>query len=125
MNTTILLTQVFGILFTVLGLSMLFSKKGITAALAEMSQHQGFLWLVGLVMLMFGTLFVVLSNTWTSGLALIVTIISWLILIKGVFILLFPSAAASLYGNHIKAGLIRFSGLIVFILGLILLYKGC
>jgi hypothetical protein len=125
MDVTIVLAQIFGILFAVLGLSMVVNRKGMSAAMTEMSQNPGFLWVLGFIALAMGTVFVVLSNTWTSGLlALIVTVIGWLILIKGVFILWFPNAAAALYRKCNTGSMLVWWGIIAFIIGLVLLYKG-
>lgn len=125
MHITIVLAQVFGILFAVSGLSMLVNKKSIVSALTEAGQNPGFLWLIGLIALMMGAVFVVLSNVWNGGnMALVVTVIGWLVLIKGIFILWFPSATASLYRRYSNSKLLTWWGVIVFVIGLVLLYKG-
>ncbi len=125
MNITIVLAQIFGILLAVTGLSMLVNKKSMSAALTEAGQNQGFLWMLGFVALMMGAVFVVLSNVWNGGnMALVVTIIGWLILLKGIFILWFPSAAGSLYRKCTGGTALVWWGAIVFIVGLVLLYKG-
>jgi drug/metabolite transporter (DMT)-like permease len=125
MNITVVLAQIFGILFVVLGVSMVVNKKGAAAALVEFGQNQGFLWLAGLIALVMGAVLVTLSNVWMSGLlALVVTIIGWLVLVKGIFILWFQNAAAKLYGKYTTSKLLIWWGIVIFVIGLVLLYKG-
>jgi hypothetical protein len=97
----------------------------VTAALTEAGQNQGFLWVVGLVALLMGATFVVLNNVWNGGnMELVITIIGWLILLKGIFLMWFPAAAASLYRKYSGSKALTWWGAIVFIIGLVLLYKG-
>jgi hypothetical protein len=70
---------------------------------------------------MLGVTVVVLNNVWTSGLPLLVTIIGWLMLIKGAFILLLPNTAASYYKRMNKNSLFIWAGILVLALGLVLL----
>ena len=125
MNLTLVFTQIFGILFVVLGLSMVFNKKGVSGAMTEMVQNQGLLWTVGFLALSMGVVMVVLHNVWTGGiLEVVITVIGWAALIKGVFILWFPNAAAALYRKCNTGSMLVWWGIIAFIIGLVLLYKG-
>jgi len=124
MNISVVLAQILGIIFVVLGLSMLFNKKWTAVAIEEMIKNQGIIWLAGLVTLMIGSVVVVLNNVWTSGLPLFVTILGWLTLIKGAFILIFPNLTFSYYKKMNKGNIFVWGGAIVFILGLVLLYVG-
>jgi hypothetical protein len=124
MEITTILVRFFGILFAVFGFSMIINRKGTAAALTGLIKSQGLLWLTGLITLVLGSVFVALCNGWDSGLGLIVAIVGWLALIKGVFILFFPSAAAALYRRFVTDGMLVFCGVIAFILGLVFLYWG-
>jgi hypothetical protein len=123
MNTSIVLAQILGIMFVVLGLSMLFNKKWTTLAVEEIVKNQGLTWIGGLVTLILGAVIVALNNVWTSGLPLFITILGWLTLIKGAFILLLPDSTVSYYRKMNKGNIFVWGGVIVFILGLILLFQ--
>jgi hypothetical protein len=120
MDISIVLAQIFGIVFIGLGLSMIFNKKWTAVAVEEMTKNQGVLWLAGLITLTMGAVVVVLNNLWTSGLPLFVTILGWLMLFKGVFIMIFPNSTVSYYKKMNKGNIFVWGGVIVFILGLIL-----
>jgi hypothetical protein len=89
----------------------------------ELTQSKVVMWLGGLVALIVGAVFVVLNgNAWTSGLSLLVAVIGWLALLKGIFLILFPKTAGSFYKKVNKSGVYTWGGLIVLILGLILIF---
>ena len=120
----VITSQILGIVLTVSGLSLLFNKKGVTSLVEDLTRNQGLLWLLGFFALVMGAVLVGLNKVWSSGVQLLVTIIGWLTLIKGAFILLFPNTAVSLSKKWNNAGLFAFSGLGALVLGLILLYVG-
>ena len=101
---------------------MVANSKGVAGAIEESVAHKGVVFMWGLLALLVGAVIVVLNNAWTSGLPLLITILGWLALAKGAFIMLAPDAAASLYRKFGKSGLLVFCGVVVFVLGVILLY---
>jgi hypothetical protein len=120
MNTSTFLAQILGIVFIVLGLSMILNKKWTALAIEEMIKNQGLVWLAGLITLMLGATIVTLNNVWTSGLPLLITILGWLTLIKGTIILVFPNFTFSYYKKMNKGNIFVWGGIIVFLLGLFL-----
>lgn len=104
------------------GISIVANGKATAAAVEESAQNKGILFMWGILALLMGAVIVVFNNVWTSGLTLLVTILGWLALIKGTFILLLPAPAASLYKKCGKSGLLVVAGIVVFVLGLVLLY---
>ncbi len=119
---TLVLAQILGIVFVVLGLSMFFQKKNTVLAMEELFHSRSLMWIGGTVALMIGVTVVVLNNDSTYGLSLLVAIIGWLAIIKGLFILLFPSKAAPFYRKFNTEGVFVLVGVVVFILGLALIY---
>ena len=119
---TVVIAQVLGIFFGIVGISMVVNSKATNAALEASVQNKGILWLWGFLALLIGAMIVILNNMWTSGLPLLITVIGWISLIKGFFILLFPGAAVSLYRKFNKNGLLALCGVVSLILGLVLLY---
>lgn len=119
---TVIIAQILGIFFVIAGVSMLANKKGTVVAIEESVQNKGTLWLWGFLAILIGATIVVQNNVWTSGLPLLVTILGWLALIKGAFILFFPAAATALYKKCNKGNLLVLCGLVMLVLGLVLLY---
>ncbi len=120
--TTTVIAQVLGLFFSVTGISMVVNSKGTAAAIEASVQDRGTLWLWGMLALLIGAVIVVMNNAWTSGLPLLVTILGWIALVKGAFILILPRAAVALYGKVNKSGVLMSCGVIALILGLLLFF---
>jgi hypothetical protein len=119
---TIVTAQILGIFFTFLGASMVINGKDTVIAIEKSVENRSVLWLWGMIMILMGAVVSVLNNEWSAGLPLLITIIGWLALIKGIFILWFPGAAASLYKKLNSGGVIALCGIISLVLGIVLLY---
>lgn len=124
MDISIVLAQIWGITFVVLGLSMLLNKKWTAVAIEEMFQNQGVIWQAGFICLVMGLVLVALNNVWTFGLPLFITILGWLTVIKGAVILLFPGLSGAYYKKMNTGNIFVWGGLAMLILGLVLLYNG-
>lgn len=122
MDISGVIAQILGIFFAVVGIAMVVNSKSVVGAIEESVSHKGVVFLWGLLALFMGAVIVSVNNTWTSGLPLLITILGWLALIKGVFILLAPAAAVALYRKFSKGGMVVFCGVVAFVLGLVLFY---
>lgn len=122
MDSSAVLAQIAGIFFLVMGVAMVINSKAVAGAIEESVEHKGIVFLWGTLALLSGAVVVVLNNNWMGGLALLVTILGWLAIIKGTFILLAPRAATALYKKFGHGGLMVFCGVVAFVLGLVLLY---
>jgi uncharacterized membrane protein HdeD (DUF308 family) len=120
--STTVIAQVVGIFFAVMGISMVVNSKGTAAAMEASVQNKGILWLWGMLALLIGAVIVVINHASTFGLPLLVTILGCLAMVKGAFILIFPHAAASLYGKFNQSGMLVFCGVVAVILGLVLFF---
>jgi uncharacterized membrane protein HdeD (DUF308 family) len=121
-NISVVIAQALGIFLIVGGIAMVVNTKETATAIEESVQNKGVLWTWGFLSLLIGAVIVVLNNVWTTGLPLFVTILGWLALIKGVFIVIFPGVAASFYRKLNKSSILALCGIVVFVIGLVLLY---
>ena len=122
MDISVYLAQMLGILFLVAGVAMAINSKGVAAAVEHSVENKGILFVWGLLALGTGAIIVVLNNAWTTGLPLLITILGWLAVAKGAFILIAPDAAASLYRKFAKGGMLMFCGVVALVIGVALLY---
>ncbi len=123
MTNALIISQILGTLFTLVGLSMIINRKNALSFISDMTQNKGTTWACGLSALATGAIILSLNSAWSSGLVLFVTIVGWLALLKGVFLTFFPNSAASFYRMVSKDNLITVGGVVVFIVGLVLLYN--
>ncbi len=122
MDVSIILARILGILFLLIGISI-FNRKTVTALLEEMERQRGFLWLSGLIAAVFGAVIVSLGGFWFSDWRIVISVIGWLSLIKGLCILIFPESAISFY-REFKVKCSVWGGIIAIIIGLFLCYAG-
>ncbi len=122
MDISLVLARIVGILFLILGIS-LFNRKTVTVLLDEMERQKGFSWLGGFIAAVFGAVIVSLGGFWFSDWRIVISVIGWLSLLKGFFILVFPESTISLY-REFKAKCSTIGGIIMVVIGLFLCYAG-
>jgi hypothetical protein len=83
------------------------------------------LYLGGIMALAFGYLIVAFHNTWTKDLSVIITIVGWLALIKGILILIQPKIIVALSKAIMKKeSFLKVEAIVVIILGLAFSFLG-
>ena len=118
--TTAQIFQLLGATFFVLGLGMLANPKEARKFFSEATESIGLLYYGGLMALVIGYLLLTFG-----GQSLILFVIGWLALLKGLFLLLFPSLVARL-GKIIakKKICLAVSTWVIMLLGLLFLFIG-
>jgi uncharacterized membrane protein (DUF441 family) len=117
---SIFLAKVLGIYFIVLCLALL--NKTTRKNLFDLVEKEG-ISLVGLITLVIGIAMVVSHNVWT-GWPIVITIIGWLSVIKGVCLLFFPTAYSGLYMKMRNSDWLYAFLIIGVVLGVFLTYVG-
>lgn len=124
MNTSIILAQILGIYLLIMSIAMLVNKRYYQEAAIAMLQNSGVLFLTAIVTLVLGVLLVVFHNVWVSDWRVIITILAWLGLIKGIVRMFFPKQIVK-WSNAIQNDRVYFISLgICLVLGVYLAYKG-
>ncbi|AWN74320.1 hypothetical protein LEAN103870_02540 [Legionella anisa] len=90
MNHSIFLARVMGLSLLILSLSLLINVNDLVPTLTALLQNRALEFIVGMMLVTIGTLLVVSHNVWTRSWVVVITILSWLILIKGILYLMFP-----------------------------------
>jgi hypothetical protein len=123
MNTLTVLQEVMGAAFILVGLTTL-NKNYIKEVMNGLHDSKALTWLTGVITFLLGVITVAIYNVWSSDWHVIITIIGWLMLLKGAFITLLPNASMSFYRKIGSSTLVMVSGAVVVIIGLVLLYLG-
>ena len=118
----IVLAKVLGLICVFVGLSM-FNKKNIEVILNELEHNRALLWLYGFVAFSIGLVVLSLFNSWGPGWMGWITLVGWLILLKGAIIMLFPDSMTAMYKKARVSSAGLWACAIVILLGLYLLYK--
>jgi hypothetical protein len=88
---TVYLCRLIGLVALISGTTMLIEKQPHIAAFGALAGDPALLYVMGMVNLVAGVAIVLVHNLWTRGLpALLVTLVGWIFLIRGVTMLLLP-----------------------------------
>jgi uncharacterized protein YjeT (DUF2065 family) len=120
--------QVLGIVYLAVGIGILtnpdFYKKLITEFFV--SENPPAIYLSGLVALAIGYLLVTFHNIWVKDWAVIITILGWVVLVKGLFLLVLPKVSIKIT-NAFMGQMIKFLtvwAIVVIVLGGLLCWLG-
>jgi len=125
MPTSLFLARLLGPLLLVPGIGLLLNPRGFRTVLLEVVGSLTLIYLFGLIDLAAGLAIVLTHNVWVANWRVLITLIGWLLLIRGAIRILAADRlkpfAAKLFRNKL---LIPVSGGVMVILGLILCYFG-
>lgn len=123
MDITTFLAIVLGWYFVIVGLFAIFRQHQMLQAMSEVVRNHGLQLILAVITLILGLLMVVSHNIWEMKWYVIITIVAWLTLLSGIFRLFFPERAfkvAETFMSHPNK--LRFTGVVVFIIGAFILY---
>ena len=90
---TLFLARFLGLVFLVFSFAMMVNKRAMVAAAADLVRDRGLLLLGGLGNLAGGIAIILAHNLWSGGaLTIIVTLIGWLLAVRGIVWLCAPQA---------------------------------
>lgn len=125
MEGSIFLAQIFGLYFIIVASGGLFNPKAYQKVLEDFAKSPALLYFSGIFALIFGILVISFHNIWTAHWTVIITIIGWAGLVKGIWLIVFPESAVKftqLY--HKKPNLLTVHLIIALALGIFLAVKG-
>jgi hypothetical protein len=125
MQTSIFLARLLGPLLLIPGLGLLFNPRSFRTAATEVVGSLTLVYLFGFIDLAAGLAIVLTHNVWTANWRVLITLIGWLMLLRGAARILIPDTiigyAAKLLRNK---QFYLVSGIVLVVLGLVLCYFG-
>lgn len=125
MNTSIFLAKALGLYYVFISLAFIINKKTLKPAIFDMINNMTIMIFSSFITLIIGILLIVSHNIWVEDWRLIITLIGWLALTKGLILMLFPDFLGALSRRWIE-NTTAYYGTFIFtlLLGLVLLYFG-
>jgi hypothetical protein len=100
---TIYLGRLIGLFLLVMATAMLLDKESLVEIITALLDDRALLLTLGMMALIAGLAIVLAHNVWRGGvLPVVVTILGWLILIRGLVLLLVPSEFLIAYFQQIR-----------------------
>lgn len=124
MATSIFLAKILGLFFVISTTAILTRYKDSLAYEEESVKSPAAVYLAGFLILILGILLVVSHNIWSGDWRLVITILGWLVLLKGVIRIFFPQTVKKLIEKKKTTRKFMIGEVVVLITGLYLLYYG-
>ena len=124
MDTSIFLAKVIGLVSVISTTAVLIRYKESLALEEEAMKNPAATFLSGFAILILGVLLVVSHSVWTSDWRVVITIMGWLVLLKGVGRIFFPNAVMRLISKKRDNRKFIIGEVVVLLIGLYLLYYG-
>jgi hypothetical protein len=122
---TLQLARVWGIVALVIALGALMTPNRMGAAMADFEKSPGLLFITAIFALGLGLIQVMFHNLWTDPTAIIVSLIGWLAIIKGIVLIAIPEPIMKIAANSAASpSTVRLYGVMILILAIVLLVLG-
>ena len=125
MNNSLFIARLFGLCYLVIGVGLLLNQKFWRQVIEDFSKNAATILLGGIFALVVGVVIVLTHNVWVANWTVIITIIGWIALIKGIWIIVLPSTVnrfMQFYQKNESILLVQSIGAIV--LGVVLTFFG-
>ena len=124
METSVLISKIIGVIYLSFGVGLLFNRNYYKKELPKLLENTSYLIFGGFIAIIIGSLIIENHNFWVKNWTVIITIIGWIALLKGIALLAFPSSFSS-YKSLLNSELFhKILGPLVLIIGIIFLYFG-
>lgn len=104
MALSIFLGKIVGLYLLISTISILIQQKYYKKVFDELLKHPAFITIYAIIDLIIGLIIIISHNIWISNWPLIITLLGWLIFLKGIFLFLFPQVTY----NCIKKSKIKY-----------------
>lgn len=123
MDISIFLAKVMGLYFIIISLSLLIIKNRMKSIISGIFRNSSLQFVMGFIILIIGLLLVISHNIWTNSWQVLITIIAWLTLIKGILNLSFPKIIEKMTTPFLKSKILPYVSIMLnFLVGVFLCY---
>jgi hypothetical protein len=125
MQTSFFIAKLMGPILLLVGISILIDEKSIRAMAKEVLGSRALIYIFGIIDLLLGLVLVTVHNVWVADWRLIITLIGWLSIVRGVVRILFGSFIIKNAPKLLrKQGLLMGVAIVMLVLGAALSYYG-
>lgn len=124
MTLSVFLARFLGVWLILTGLFYLTQKDFIRKVAKDLYGNGAVLVFSGMFNLVIGLLIVLSHNVWVAGWEVVVTIIGWFLLIRGIVRLFFPAFGKGLADKGAAANTVTFIGIISLLIGIWFAWEG-
>jgi hypothetical protein len=124
METLIFIAKIIGLIYTSFGVGLLLNRKYYKNELPKLLGNSAYLISGGFIAIIIGVLIIENHNYWEKSWIVIITLIGWMAVIKGIILIAFPTIV-NIYKPILKNDLFfKILAPLVFIFGLTFFFIG-
>ncbi|MES2345223.1 MAG: hypothetical protein V4494_04730 [Chlamydiota bacterium] len=112
------LACIFGPFLTIMGLWMLLYVDNLTKVMASIKSSPGCFYILGMLNLLIGLTVISRYNIWTADLSVLVTLLGWVMFIRGILVFFVPQFIIKT--TMTKQKTIQYTGIVPLVWGLLL-----
>jgi len=125
METSVFIAKIFGLLYLVVGVGLMVNRQTFKQILEDFCKNTVLVFYGGALALVIGVVIVLTHNIWLANWTVIITIIGWAALIKGVWLIVFPTSVHKFMQVYQKnENLLVVHPIVALIFGIVLTYFG-
>lgn len=124
MYTTPLFAQLWGPVLLAVGLGFFFSKKYYVTIYRDLEKESFAVLFFGMFAMVFGMLHVAMHNSWNTFTEILISLLGWSLLLKGIICVTFPGVADRGGNWVLKEKMIPVVGIVILVVGAYLSWVG-
>ena len=124
METSLLIAKIIGFIYLSFGVGILLNGQYYRKEIPKLLENTTYLIFGGFLAIIFGVLIIENHNYWVKNWTVLITIIGWVALIKGILLLAFPTVISSFKSFFTFPKIYPVLGIFIFIFGLLFTYFG-
>ena len=125
METAVFIARVFGLCYLIIGAGFILNRKAFQRVMDDFCKNAALVFYGGLLALVIGVVIILIHNVWVANWTVLITIIGWAGLIKGIWIMVFPNSVSKFMKVYQqKENLLMFHSIGAVIFGAVLVYFG-
>jgi hypothetical protein len=121
MDLSVLVAKIIAVIYITSGAAVLIGTVKISDIVKEYEKSPALIFLSGCMAIIFGMILVNYHNVWVKNWTVLITIISWVILIEGIVVVIMPASLLYMKNFIIES---RFWGIFMIVFGSLFGYFG-
>ena len=124
METSILIAKIISVIYLSFGVGLIFDTSFYKKGIEKLLDSASFTILAGMIAVIIGIVIIEFHNIWEKNWTIVITIVGWIALIKGILLLTFPKSMVFFKPMFQLENLYKFLAPLVILFGLIFAYFG-
>lgn len=125
MEVSLFVAKVMGPIYLIVGVGMLLNREFYQRVMEDYPKNSALVFFSGVFPLVLGVVILLLHNTWAANWTVLITIIGWGGLIKGIWLTVFPKTVQGFMKAYLKnKALLAIHSLIALVFGAFLTVMG-